>query len=372
MNSKSLAALAALAGLLVSGCAAFDDLADGDGGGTVPMPESPPSVADAFSGDPDGTRDRAATAAMTLPNFGSVTQSANSVDGETADSASASFDGSDIRVTVNRPGLGTLILDSRADESAPPELDPAADGYAGRFDVLVDSPDEDIAANPGFAVAHVWTRWKDGDPTDYLAWGYWFSLEFDLDADELSGLAVAGIGTFVDGPDLRGTPNLPGAGTATYEGGASGLYDYRYGDGHADSPAGSGEGGLFMAMARLTADFGAGTVGGCIGCGGGVVVLAGDTASEEEVAIEPETIPANIALSPAPIGADGTFRDGGVTVEIDGRDIAASSGAWGGRFSTVADAAGDPRLAAGTAGAEWTESDGSRGVFLGSWFADKQ
>ena len=60
-------------------------------------------------------------------------------------------------------------------------------------------------------------------------------------------------------------------------------------------------------------------------------------------------------LSPAPIGPDGTFRDDGVTVEIDGRAIAASAGAWGGRFSDIADAAGDPRLAAGTAGAEWTE-----------------
>lgn len=369
MNSKPLAALAVLAGLLLPGCGIVDK--DGDGK-AVTMPESPPSVPDAFSGDPDGTRDLAAMAATTLPKFGSVTQSANSVDGTTADSASASFDGSDIRVTVDRPGRGGLVLDSRAEESAPPELDPVADGYAGRFDVLVDPPDEDMASNPGIAVAFVQTRWKDGDPADYLAWGYWASLEFDLDADELSGLAVAGIGAFVDGPDLRGTPTLPGAGTATYEGGASGLYHYRYGGGHADRPAGSGDGGLFSAMARLTADFGAGTIDGCIGCGGGIYVLAGDIESEEETAIGPATIPANIALSPAPIGADGTFRDDGVTVAIDGRDIAASSGAWGGRFSDIADAAGDPRLAAGTAGAEWTESDGSQGVILGSWFADKK
>lgn len=362
-SARSLAALAALAALMLSGCGIVDD------GDAVTVPESPaPSVPDAFSSDPDGTRDRAAMAATALPNFASVTQSANSVGGTTADRASAAFDGSDIRVTVERQGHRALTLDSRAEESAPPELDTAAGGYARRFDVLVDPPDEDIAIGPGIAVAFVQTRWKDGDPTDYLAWGYWASLEFDLDADELSGLVVGGIGTFVDGPDLSGTPMLPSGGTASYEGEAGGLYAYVRGG----APAGSAESGLFSAMARLTADFGAGTVGGCIGCGSGVVVLAGDAASEEEVAIEPETIPADIALSAAPIGADGTFRDDGVTVRIDGRRIEASSGAWGGRFSDIEDAAGDPRLVAGTAGAEWTESDGSRGVFLGSWFADRK
>ncbi|MDE0058527.1 MAG: hypothetical protein OXI22_08140 [Defluviicoccus sp.] len=369
-SARSPAALAALASLLLlPACGG----GDGDVGGIAPMPESPPpSTAGALSGDPGGQRDEAAMAATALPNFGSVTQSSNvTLDGQvrvTEDSASASFDGHDILVTVGRPGRSSLILDSAAEESGPPDIAPAAGGYAQRFDVLVDPPDEDDAANPGIAVAYVQTRWKDGDPADFLAWGFWASLEFDPDAEELSGLALAGIGTFVDGPELRGMPTLPSGGTATYEGGASGLYAYVQGDG----PAGSGEAGLFSAMARLTADFGAGTVAGCIGCTGGIMVLADDAASEDEVAIEPETIPANIVLSPAPIGSDGTFLDDGVAVEIAGRDIADSSGAWGGRFSTVADAAGDPRLAAGTAGAEWTEADGSQGVFLGSWFADKQ
>ena len=372
LAARSLAALAALTGLLLlSGCGAIDDLTDGDdgGGGVVAMPDSPPSSSSAaFSGDPDGTRDEAAMAATALPKFGSVTQSSNSADGTTADSASAAFDGSDIRVTVDRPGRSTLILDSRAEESEAPDFAPVAGGYAMRFDSLVDPPGEDIAADPGIAFALVQTRWNDADPTDYLAWGYWVSLEFDLDAEDLSGLAVAGIGTFVDGPDLRGTPTLPGAGTATYEGGASGLYAYVQGGG----PAGSFEAGHFSAMASLTANFGAGTIEGCIGCSGGMIVLSGDAASDDESAIEPETIPASIVLSPAPIGPDGTFRDDGVTVEIAGRAIAASAGAWGGRFSDIADAAGDPRLAAGTAGAEWTESDGGQGVFLGAWFADKR
>ena len=372
MNSaRSPAALAALSGLLLlSGCGAIDDLTDGNGGGdVVAMPDSPPSSSSAaFSDDPDGTRDEAAMAATALPNFGSVTQSSNSADGTTADSASASFDGSDIRLTVDRPGRSTLILDSRAEESEAPDFDPVAGGYARRFDALVDPPDEDAASDPGIAFVLVQTRWNDADLTDYLAWGYWVSLEFDLDAEDLSGLAVAGIGTFVDGPELRGTPTLPGGGTATYEGEASGLYAYV----HGGEPAGSFEAGLFSSMARLTANFDADTIEGCIGCTGGMIVLAGDAASEEDSAIEPETIPANIVLSPAPVGPDGTFLDDGVTVEIAGRAIEASSGAWGGRFSDIADAAGDPRLVAGTAGAEWTESDGGQGVFLGSWFADKQ
>ncbi len=367
-SATSPGALAALASLLLlPACGG----GDGDVGGIAPMPESPPpSTAGALSDDPGGQRAEAAMAATALPNFGSVTQSSNfTLDGAvrvTADSASASFDGHDIRVTVDRPGRGTLILDSAEEESGPPDITPATGGYAQRFDTLVDPPDADMGANPGIAVGFVQTRWKDGDPGDFLTWGSWASLEFDLDAEALSGLAVAGVGSFVDGPDLRGTPTLPSGGTATYEGGASGLYAH----GHDGGPA---EAGLFWAMARLTADFDAGTVAGCIGCTGGIMVLADDAASAaEEVAIGPATIPANIALSPAPIGADGTFRDDGVTVAIAGRDIADSGGAWGGRFSTVADAAGDPRLAAGTAGAEWTEADGGQGVFLGSWFADKR
>ncbi len=374
-SARSLAALAAMSGLLLlSGCGAIDDLTGGDdgddgGGDVVAMPDSPPSSSSAaFSGDPEGTRGEAAMAATALPKFGSVTQSSNSADGTTADSASAAFDGSDIRVTVDRPGRSTLILDSRAEESEAPDFDPVAGGYASRFDALVDPPDEDTASDPGIAFALVQTRWKDADPTDYLVLGHWASIEFDLDAEDLSGLAVAGIGTFVDGPDLRGTPILPGAGTATYEGGASGLYAHVRGGG----PAGSFEAGLFSAMARLTANFGAGTIEGCIGCTGGMIVLAGDAGSDDGSAIAPETIPANIVLSPAPIGPDGTFRDDGVTVEIDGRAIAASAGAWGGRFSDIPDATGGPRLAAGTAGAEWTESDGGQGVFLGAWFADKR
>lgn len=377
-SARSLAALAALSGLLLlSGCGAIDDLTGGDdgddgGGDVVAMPDSPPSsIAGVVSDEPDLARDEAAKAATALPEFGSVTQSSNvTIDGEsriTAETASATFDAGEIRLVIKRPGRSRLSFDSAAEESESTDFDPLVPGYSGRLDALVNPTDR------GIAVAVVATRWNDADPTDYLAGGYWASIEFHPDAENFSGLASVGVGTFADGPDLRGTPALPGTGRATYEGRASGLYGYRYGDRHGATPSGSTAIGQFAGVASLTANFAAGTIDGCIGCTGGMTVAAfGTTPEGEEFETVDESMPARIDLGPAAIDAAGTFRNETVRVRIDGRAIAASAGAWGGRFSDIADAAGDPRLAAGTAGAEWTETDGGQGVFLGAWFADKR
>ena len=57
---------------------------------------------------------------------------------------------------------------------------------------------------------------------------------------------------------------------------------------------------------------------------------------------------------------------------MDGRTVTDTSGSWGGQFSNIQDAAGNPRLVAGTTGADWTESDGSRGAFVGAYIATAQ
>ena len=73
-----------------------------------------------------------------------------------------------------------------------------------------------------------------------------------------------------------------------------------------------------------------------------------------------------IHLQPLAIASDGTFRGEGVTVTHPLYTIVDSEGAWGGRFSTIDDADGNPRLVAGTHGASWTSSGGTKAIFLGT------
>ena len=74
----------------------------------------------------------------------------------------------------------------------------------------------------------------------------------------------------------------------------------------------------------------------------------------------------------APLSMDGTFRngsDGGVNVTLvaGNAELAESSGTWGGKFSNIQDAAGDPRLVAGTVGASFKSSLGGEGAFFGTF-----
>ena len=52
--------------------------------------------------------------------------------------------------------------------------------------------------------------------------------------------------------------------------------------------------------------------------------------------------------------------------------IASTEGAWGGRFSNIADSVGNPRLVASTFGAEAASAGGSEGAFLGSFVGTKE
>ena len=263
-------------------------------------------------------------------------------------------------MTVDRRRGSSLTFDSATNAIDSADFDPATAGYSGRVYALVDPTDK------GISTALVHTRWNDADPTDYLAGGYWIFIEADFDAPDLF---TVGVGAFVDGPELSGRPTLPDLGTASYRGMATGLYAYVYGSGHARAATGSAEIGEYSATATLNADFAANTVSGCIGCTGGMTVSAiGTTAEGEEFESVYPSMPARMNLGPAAFDADGTFSNRDVGVEIDGRTIDRTSGAWGGRFSTVPDAAGAPRLVGGTAGAEWSESDGSQGVFVGTYF----
>ena len=96
-----------------------------------------------------------------------------------------------------------------------------------------------------------------------------------------------------------------------------------------------------------------------------------DASSGEPQELGGTVLPHQIHLL-APLSMDGTFRngsDGGVNVTLvaGNAELTESSGTWGGKFSNIQDAAGDPRLVAGTVGASFKTSLGGEGAFFGTF-----
>ena len=316
------------------------------------------SLSDAQIAGQSQSRAAAAEAAGNLPSFGSVTQSSNagSVAGTTGDAASSSFDGRDVRVTVRRADGSRLSLDSASARVATKEdHEPIVPGYSYRRHGLLDYTDSSVS------IAAVYVNWNDRDSSDYLAGGYWIHFDGSVDPLRVDG---AEMGAFVDGPELSGAPNLPVRGTASYRGEAGGFYGYAFASGT--------EIGEFAADAELSADFSSNTISGCIGCNGGVTVWGVRVSSTDQAyEFDDETVPVRLRLGQATFGSDGTFRNRNVSLERDDATVTSTTGSWGGRFSNIPDGTGDPRLAAGTAGAEWTETGGARGAFVGAWYGIK-
>lgn len=367
-STRHAGVLAALGGILfLSACGQVNDIVDrvSPDSGSGPDP-APRSLAEAQTADPDAARAAGAEAANTLPGFGSVTQSSNSLSGVTSDTASTSLDGSRLTLRIERANGSSLSLDSAAVASESQDFDFPVDGRSARFDVLLDFGELSLSRT-AISVAAVYTSWDDDDPTNYLAGGYWMHVEGDLLDPE--DIAVE-IGAFMDGPELSGAPVLPALGAASYRGPATGIYAYQYGSGHASRAEGSAAVGEFFGIAALEADFAAGTVSGSIG--ELFVSGLGATPDGEEFEIAGENPGLRVELGAADFGRNGTFRGSAVTVASTNpnRTIDDSRGAWGGRFSNLPKA-GEPRLVGGTVGAEWEEGNGGQGIVLGAFFGAK-
>ena len=316
-------------------------------------PAAPVTADDVRVANADAIQDAALGASISVPTFGSVMQST----GAAKTGISSSFDGQRLAVSIGRQGASDIVLDT---DNTIPDTDSGTDtsivGLAGRSSrtrtVL-----SYTATSATLGVAAV--DWANGDPADYLAGGYWVHADGDVAAGVVNNIEA---GAFVDGPELSlsSPPNLPVQGTASYSGTAAGLYAVQHGaDGYG--PAGSAEAGEFGAIADLTADFSANTIGGCVGCRGGILI-DGDLLTDYRVNLGTAPIDSNV----------GTFTSQSVTLSSATVPISQSSGAWGGRFSNIPDAAGDPRLVAGTFGGQAATPGGSQAVFLGAFGAGKQ
>jgi len=279
---------------------------------------------------------------------------------------SSSFGSGNLGLTIKRQGRSDIAFNTATDAipGLTSQLVPPVAGYDAR-EWTVFTHDNDSAS-----AAYVAATWNNSDHTDYLAGGFWLHLEGDVRS---LNFERAEVGAFVDGPELDGTPTIPTAGSATYQGIAGGLYAYRYGSSRNGVPERSFEFGDYSTVARLSADFDDMAVRGCIGCGGPASV-SGWVVSQDGNTTVPfsATVNANATLAPTDIRSDGTFVGTGINLQVEnGQSTTSSNGSWGGKFSNVS-VAGAPRLAAGTTGVNWTENDGSSGSLVGAFFAVQQ
>lgn len=211
------------------------------------------------------------------------------------------------------------------------------------------------------ALAGASVEWSNADVTDYLAGGYWITFD--------AGAGSVDMGAFIDGTDYPAPRDaaytLPVTGTATYNGRAGGLYVFSAG---TDAPVSGALGiGEYEGRATLTADFGTMSIGGRVDqifAGGGVTELPNGTQYFPGVsATDIEMI-----FRPVPINANGTFFGDNVGFTSQDYNIANSSGSWAGQFSTVEDAQGNPRAAAGTNTGYLETAGGSLAVFTGAFY----
>ena len=333
------------AALLLAACG-------GGGGGSQSNMQPQVNAQDVQSSSPGSTRAAISQVATSLPAFGSVTQSVNrdGVSGISSDRASTTFDGDTLTLRVDRQSGTDLVVTSDDPRVAFGEIESSplpGHTYLGGG-LLVDYDTDETT------LTYVVVSWDDDDPTNYLSGGYWLHFSGDVLG---SNFTADEAGAFVDGPeiDIAHRPTMPVQGSATYLGEAEGLY------GSHDFSSGENEIGLFNGDMELTADFSAGTIGGCIGCGRGVY-LNYDTAPSGY----------RVRLGMTNFAANGVYRGTSVTLEHPTIPIASTSGAWGGMFSNQSNSEGEPRLTAGTVGGQATSDDGSEAVFVGAYYAVAQ
>ena len=157
---------------------------------------------------------------------------------------------------------------------------------------------------------------------------------------------------------------MPTSGTATYDGKAAGAYASRYGTDVPAVPQGSHELGEYAGDLTLIANFGTANISGWIhniALNGVLVTPQGQTA---EFDVDSDY---QLHLGATSFTADGTFSGTDVTVTHPAGTLQ-SEGSWGGKFSTIDTAAGNPRLVAGTTGGTATAPSGSTASFVGGFY----
>ena len=82
----------------------------------------------------------------------------------------------------------------------------------------------------------------------------------------------------------------------------------------------------------------------------------------------PQASDIEMIFRPVPINSNGTFFGDNVGFTSQTYNITNSSGSWAGQFSTVEDARGNPRAAAGTNTGYVETAGGSRAILTGAFY----
>ena len=268
-----------------------------------------------------------------------------------------------LSVTVPTEDGRTRTLDSIRDFEATWGLflpRPKLPNHSNREWILVDNHYD------GRVMLYTVVEWNNADPTDYLAAGWWLTYPPGVPT---RAFEAATRGVFLDGPELdpANPPDLPLMGTATYVGGAGGLYSYNYGRNWGEL-ADSTEYTEFQGPISLTADFDRNRLTGCLGCLGPIETAPGRHLwpAVPWQGDDPEALPTDYDLHfEASFGTNGAFEDTAVTVTHPDRTITTSAGTWQGQFSNVPDVDGNPRRVVGSTDVHFAEDDGSQGRFTG-------
>ena len=199
----------------------------------------------------------------------------------------------------------------------------------------------------------------------YESWGTWLVSGYWLHLSDAGEVIEAG--SFVDGPELDGIATLPPNGSATYEGVAAGGYAARYGTDFSDEgvTAGTRESGEFEGPLEMTADFEQRRITGSIHS----LEVAGartlpNSGSSQSVRGQ---WPYELLLGDTDFDEYGFTGATTVTSKDSSIGISSSGGSWGGKFSTASDGDGNPRLVAGTHGAEISTTGGTQVSLIGTF-----
>ena len=337
---------------------------------------SPPSIRSASppsTANPDNVRKANARGVLAslvevgnrYPRFGTAAQAGSGgiTQSQFDDPASAVFDGTTLSLRLPTAGSALLELDTEEHSFATAAAASAVAEHIGRRWTLFHAGNRSTTL---VSVTASWDRWDEGEPDDWLSAGSW--LHFSGTQISLAFPEVEA-GAFVHGPEFAANrvPVLPVEGGARYSGPARGLYSYRYG--LTSQAPGKYEIGEYFGTATLATDFASQSIQGCIGCEGQITISGIGAGAGARGQDRFSNIPTSYKIHLGAADFSGaTFRAGNVTVENANTDVATSEGWWGGRFSSIDNGAGEPRLVAGTAGATFTEADHSSGVFVGSYF----
>ena len=335
----------------------------GSGGGSVGATETT-STPDPTTGTTpaiDAQAQSFKTAATALPKFGSVTQSSNvDSNGRTTDRASADFDGTTAEITVTREDGSTFTFDSSDEAWLSGVIDPSAQFVPpGQTDARYSYHVHEASENLFFA-SYIERGW--GDSGNWYVGGYWIRGG----SNPYLHKAEVELGAFLDSPEIdpASPPTLPDAGSATYTGGAQGVY-------YHDLVDGSREIGQYIGDMTLTVDFATRALEYCTGCTRQTLLYGHHVSVDGKITRFTGVANELIYRATATVGDDGTFETQNTsltrTAGSQRSPVASNKGSLGGTFSNLPDADGNPRTVMGTNGGEYEFESGDGGAWVGSF-----